>query len=163
MLCRKLLRQAIVSQSIRYSSTQTAVIPFKRNSPKLIAKYLKFRCDGIKKARTSSPLNDLLAETKKKVITTLQRHSGTPQRFSKHLAELGLFSRNQAEELVKAGLFHVDGKRLTDPTVMLNQESSLSIYFPAKFHVPLPLNLKLWLYKKPKGVVTVRNTDDVFC
>jgi len=141
---------------------QTSVIPFNRKSPELIAKYIRFRNEGIKKYRTKSQLDELMELNYKQILENIQKVDNTPQRLSKHLSNLGLFSRHHAEEIIRSGIFYVDSKKIVDPTLMINQNTNLSIYFPTKFDIPIPNNIKLWLYHKPMGSLMQKIEFDVF-
>lgn len=153
----------MIRPSVRLFTESTEVVPFDRKSPKMVVKYMKFRHDGIQKRRTISPFRDLLADTRKHAAMALNESHGLPQRLSKRLSDLGMFSRNYAEELVRSGVFFVDNKRVTDPSVIVGQDSALSLHFHKNTPLLLPNNLKLWLYHKPPGCTLTKEPYDVLC
>ena len=134
MLCRAV---SFIKPYMRKFATNTQVIPFDRGSPQMVAKYRIFRNEGISKRRTISPLQSLLNETKQHVALARKQSHDVPQRFSKRLSDLGMFSRNYAETLIRDGIFFVDGKRITDPSIVISNTSSLAIHFPSKVQVIL--------------------------
>ncbi len=143
------------------TETGALVQPYYRESAAMIVRYQKFLGLGPKKQKSISALQAHLESQKLPIAKNFERTNGGPARLSKHLAELCIFSRNQADDIIKSGIFYVDGKRVTDPTLVVDKANSLRILFPPKFDVPLPSNLKLWLYHKPIGMTASHDDPKV--
>jgi len=150
-----------IKPSLRFFTNSTEIIPFDRKSPQMIVKYMRFRNQIPKKRKAASPLKELLKATEEQALTSLKESNNLPQRLSKRLSDLGMFSRHYAEELIRAGVFFVDNKRVNDPSIIVGQDSSLTLRLPKKILFPLPLNLKLWLYHKPSGCTITKESHDV--
>jgi len=75
------------------------------------------------------------------------------ERIAKVIARAGVCSRREAEALIAAGRVKLDGKVLESPAVLVAADSLILV--DGK---PLPEAepTQLWLYHKPKGVVTTR-------
>jgi 23S rRNA-/tRNA-specific pseudouridylate synthase len=123
--------------------------------------YIKFKHRVTNPHKTLSPLKELLKDTKKQALISLKESHDLPQRLSKCLSDLGLFSRHYAEELIKAGVFFVDNKRVHDPTIIVGQDANFSFNLNKHVLFPLPLNVKLWLYHKHSGCIITKDSDDV--
>jgi len=74
-----------------------------------------------------------------------------PERIAKVLARAGLCSRRDAERWIADGRVAVDGRVLTSPAVNVGVNDRITV--DGK---PLPERerTRLWLYNKPKGLVT---------
>jgi 23S rRNA pseudouridine2605 synthase len=83
------------------------------------------------------------------MMNTLEPHAG--ERIAKVLARAGLCSRRDAERWIAAGRVAVNGETLTSPALNVGPRDRISV----DGH-PLPARerTRLWLYHKPKGLVT---------
>ncbi|MEL6958643.1 MAG: pseudouridine synthase [Pseudomonadota bacterium] len=77
-------------------------------------------------------------------------------RIAKVLARAGVASRREAERMVEAGRVSVNGKVITSPA--LNVIPKDRIVVDGK-EVGDPEPARLWLYHKPKGLVTTQRDD----
>ena len=84
-------------------------------------------------------------------------------RIAKVLARAGIASRREAERMIEAGRVSVNGKKITSPA--LNVTPADKIVVDGK-SVAEPEPARLWIYHKPKGLVTTtsdeKGRDNVF-
>lgn len=73
------------------------------------------------------------------------------ERIAKVMARAGLCSRREAESWIADGRVSVNGKKLLTPAVTVTSKDKITVDGQ-----PLPVNepTRLWLYHKPKGLVT---------
>lgn len=85
-------------------------------------------------------------------MTTHKENSG--DRIAKVMARAGVCSRRDAERWIQAGRVKVDGVILNSPAHCVTPENQILVD-----DQPLPSQEKtrLWLYHKPKGLVTTHN------
>lgn len=74
-----------------------------------------------------------------------------PERIAKVLARAGVCSRRDAERLIAAGKVAVDGVVLTSPALNVTPKNRITVEGKP---VAGPAPTRLWLYYKPKGVLT---------
>ena len=146
----------ITARSEPRTKKQLRIVQFDRSSPALVKRYLEYKKPKMKNKPTASPLKAVIEPNQALLSRNYEISQNKPERLSKHLSDLGVFSRNQAEEIVRSGIFYIDGKQITDPSMVIVHNSSMQIKFPPRFNVPLPNNVKLWLYHKP-AATTVRS------
>lgn len=72
-------------------------------------------------------------------------------RIAKFIAECGIASRRKAEELIALGKVRVNGHFIKDMATKVTDEDKVEV-FGKLLH--RPRELKLWLFHKPKGVLT---------
>ena len=85
-----------------------------------------------------------------------QKKSPPGDRIAKVLARAGVASRREAERMVEAGRVSVNGKVITSPA--LNVIAKDRVVVDGK-EVGDPEPPRLWLYHKPKGLVTTERDD----
>lgn len=78
------------------------------------------------------------------------------ERIAKVIARAGLCSRREAEEWIRLGRVSVDGKVIESPALCITPENRIVV--DGK---PLPQaeTSRLWLYYKPKGLVTTHKDE----
>ncbi|WP_323732655.1 pseudouridine synthase [Candidatus Bandiella euplotis] len=72
-------------------------------------------------------------------------------RISKALSACGASSRREAEKLIAHGLVKVNGVTINTPVFFVKDEDEISV---AGKVLSKNINVKLWKYFKPKGVIT---------
>lgn len=84
------------------------------------------------------------------------QHADKGERIAKIMARAGLCSRRDAENWVLDGRVSVDGKTLESPAFCVTSQNRILV--DGK---PLPQaeNTRLWLYYKPKGLVTTHKDE----
>src|SRR4051812_45386593 len=76
---------------------------------------------------------------------------GKGERIAKIIARAGLCSRREAEAWIQEGRVKVDGKVLESPAFCVTP--AMSVVVDGK-PLPQPDMPRLWLYYKPRGLVT---------
>jgi 23S rRNA pseudouridine2605 synthase len=76
-----------------------------------------------------------------------------PERVSKRLARMGICSRRVAEKLIEKGMIRVDGKQI-DHNMQVSNQNLLQISAKTGMYTPVKENTRIWLYHKPRGMVT---------
>ncbi len=72
-------------------------------------------------------------------------------RIAKFMAECGIASRRKSEELIVAGKVRINGQIVTDMATKVTDSDNIEV-FGKPIH--RQRELKLWLFNKPKGVLT---------
>jgi len=78
------------------------------------------------------------------------------ERLSKRLSRLGVCSRRQAERMMSAGMLKVDGK-IVDQNTLVDDKNFIQISSPKGWYTPTKENTKIWLFHKPRGLITTHN------
>ena len=78
------------------------------------------------------------------------------ERIAKVIARAGLASRREAERLIEAGRVTVNGQKITSP--VLNVTASDRVVVDGR-PVDAPEPARLWLYHKPRGLVTTTRDE----
>jgi 23S rRNA pseudouridine2605 synthase len=78
-------------------------------------------------------------------------HTATGERIAKVIARAGLCSRRDAERWIADGRVAVNGRVLTSPAVNVGPADRIAVDGVA---LPAHERTRLWLYHKPKGLVT---------
>ncbi|CDW78035.1 ribosomal large subunit pseudouridine synthase b [Stylonychia lemnae] len=76
-----------------------------------------------------------------------------PERVSKRLARMGICSRRVAEKLIEQGMIRVDGQQI-DQNMQVTNQNLLQISAKTGIYTPVKENTRIWLYHKPRGMVT---------
>lgn len=79
-----------------------------------------------------------------------------PERIAKRLARAGVCSRRDAERLIAAGRVKLNGKILASPAVNVTEADAIEVDGKA---VGKREQARLWLYHKPKGLVTTHRDE----
>lgn len=77
--------------------------------------------------------------------------TNTEERIAKVLARRGVCSRREAERMISQGLVSVDGVTLTSPAFKVGKGADIRV---DGSRIPEPSEPRLWLYHKPKGLIT---------
>lgn len=80
-------------------------------------------------------------------------------RLTKRMSESGICSRRQAERMITAGMIRVDGTPVSS-NIPVTPSSIITIHKSQDEEtklVPIPEQAKLWLFNKPKGLITTHN------
>jgi len=97
------------------------------------------------------------------IANAMENQTPKGDRIAKVIARAGLASRREAERMIAAGQVSVNGKQITSPA--LNVTSADKIVVDGK-EVGEPDRARLWLYHKPRGLVTTtadeKGRDTVF-
>lgn len=80
--------------------------------------------------------------------------SEEPCRIAKAISRAGLCSRREAERLILDGRVWINGKILTSPAFTITKNDIVKIDGSL---LPSAAPVQLWLYHKPKGLVTTHN------
>jgi 23S rRNA pseudouridine2605 synthase len=78
-------------------------------------------------------------------------------RIAKVIARAGLCSRREAEQWILAGRVAVNGKILASPAINIDREDRVEVDGAA---LPERERTRLWLYHKPRGLVTTARDPD---
>lgn len=82
----------------------------------------------------------------------MTNHTPPPlERIAKVMARSGLCSRREAEEWIRNGRVHVNGKLLDSPAVCVGENCVILVDGEA---LPMKERTRMWLYHKPAGLVT---------
>ena len=73
------------------------------------------------------------------------------ERIAKYIARAGVCSRRQAEEKIRLGQVAVNGQRIDTPAFFVSDEDQITVEGCA---VQTAEKARLWLYHKPKGLMT---------
>ncbi len=76
------------------------------------------------------------------------------ERIAKVLARRGVASRREVERMIEAGRISLDGKKVTTPATFITPASRIVIDGKP---VEAAEKAKLWLYHKPKGLITTHS------
>eukprot|EP00347_Sterkiella_histriomuscorum_P006198 403353687 len=76
-----------------------------------------------------------------------------PERVSKRLARMGICSRRTAEKLIDQRMVKVDGK-VIDQNMQVSNQNIVQIAAKTGIYTPVKENTRIWLYHKPRGMVT---------
>ncbi len=77
-------------------------------------------------------------------------------RIAKFLAQTGVASRRDAEELIRQGRVTVNGETITSPAINVSGEEKILLDGE---RLPEKENTRLWLYYKPAGLVTTHKDE----
>jgi 23S rRNA pseudouridine2605 synthase len=80
----------------------------------------------------------------------------TGERIAKYLARAGVCSRRDAEDLIADGLVKVNHQIITTPATFVTADDHIMV---DKTVVRAPEATQLWLYHKPKGLVTTARDE----
>ena len=111
---------------------------------------------GHKSSRSSKPASKRASKrTEKPDSDRFDLEKG--ERIAKVMARAGLCSRREAESWVIAGRVEVNGNKLETPAVTVTQSDQVVVDGN-----PLPMRerTRLWLYHKPKGLVTTNHDPE---
>ncbi len=82
---------------------------------------------------------------------------GGGDRVAKWLARAGVASRREAERMIAEGRIAVNGRKLSDPAVLIEAGDTVTV---DRVPVDPPGRARLWRYHKPKGLlVTARDPE----
>ncbi len=79
------------------------------------------------------------------------------ERIAKVIARAGLASRREAERMIEAGRVTVDGDVITSPALNVSVENIITL--DGK-ELPAPERARMWLFNKPKGIVTTHRDPE---
>lgn len=80
-----------------------------------------------------------------------------PERIAKVIARAGICSRREAEKLITEGRVTLNGRVLDTPALTVGPDDIVTVDgapLPAREHV------RLWLYHKPRGLITTTNDPE---
>ncbi len=80
-----------------------------------------------------------------------------PERIAKRIAAAGVCSRREAERLIAEGKVTLNGVTVETPATLVTPHDDITVN-----HIPLAEKpaLRLWLYHKPKGLVTTHRDPE---
>jgi 23S rRNA pseudouridine2605 synthase len=82
--------------------------------------------------------------------------SNEPERIAKYLARAGVASRREVERMIERGQVKLNGVMLETPAVKVSDADTILVRGePVGARVPA----KVWLYNKPKGLVTTERDE----
>jgi len=100
--------------------------------------------------------NKVTKQQKTKSPDKEKNNSISGERIAKVIARSGYCSRREAEKLIEEGEVKVNGKVITSPAINVTDESiKIKNKLLAKKEPT-----KVWLFHKPKGVITTHNDPD---
>ena len=73
------------------------------------------------------------------------------ERIAKRIARAGYASRRDAERMIAEGRVDLNGQKVTTPAIVVSASDVIKI---DNKDLPSPERVRLWLYHKPKGLVT---------
>lgn len=79
-----------------------------------------------------------------------------PSRIAKALSRAGVASRREAERMIEAGRVAINGKTITTPALTVTDQDRISVDGKP---VGPPEAPRIWLYHKPKGLVTTERDE----
>ena len=85
---------------------------------------------------------------------TTEKDTPEGERIAKVLARRGIASRREVERMIEAGRIVLDGKKVTSPATFITPASRIVIDGKP---VEAAEKAKLWLYHKPKGLITTHS------
>ena len=82
--------------------------------------------------------------------------SKEPERIAKYLARRGVASRREIERMIADGLIHLNGQLLDTPAIKVSDADQILVRGQP---VGERAQAKMWLYHKPKGLVTTERDE----
>lgn len=84
--------------------------------------------------------------------------SPSKERIAKRIAAAGICSRRDAEALIDEGRVKLNGKTVTTPATLVGDDDAIKV--DGKLIKPPSTLPRLWLYHKPKGLLTTHHDPD---
>ena len=86
----------------------------------------------------------------------MKKGKHTMMRIAKFLAQTGVASRRDAEELIRQGRVTINGETINSPAINVSGEEKILLDGE---RLPEKENTRLWLYYKPAGLVTTHKDE----